>query len=61
MQYRSIRIINVMAAMISLADALTTGLMAVSERRWIESLDSNRTDIAIMWIQLIVLCGEFSE
>lgn len=47
--------------MISAADALCMGLMAISESNWIEALDSKRADLAVVWIQLIVLCGEFSE
>lgn len=50
--------INILAAMISAADILSMALMAISESNWIKSLDSKRAGLAVMWIQLTVLCGE---
>lgn len=50
-----------MAAIISMTDALSTGLMAASESRSIKALNSNRIDLMLMGIQLVALCREFGE
>lgn len=59
--FYSLRIVNDMAAIMSMADALSTGVMAASESRWMESLSSDRTDLVLMLIHLVVLCRECTE
>lgn len=61
MIFPSLRVVNVMAAIISMTDALSTGLMAASESRSIKALNSNRIDLMLMGIQLVALCREFGE
>lgn len=56
-----LRIINILAAIISASDVLCMGLAALSECTWIEYLDPKRAELAVVWIQLAVLCGECSE
>lgn len=56
---RSLRIIIVMAAIMSaMNNALNIALLAASERSWIETFGQHKVDIVIVWIHLVVLCGE---
>ena len=45
-----IRILNGMAGISAVADALTTGLMAAKTSEWVE--------FALVWIHIVVLCGK---
>lgn len=59
--YRLLRMINIMAAIISAADIICMGFMAVSQGRWIGYLDSERANLAVTWVQSVVLFGERSR
>lgn len=50
-----------MAAIMSAMDALSMALLAASERSWIESLGQHNVDLVVVWIQLVVLCGEYCQ
>lgn len=56
-----LRMINIMAAIISAADIICMGFMAVSQGRWIGYLDSERANLAVTWVQSVVLFGERSR
>ena len=47
-----------MAIISAAADALSTGLMAASERGWLKSTDR---DFAVVYIQLVVLVGKCGQ
>lgn len=55
------RMIDVIATIISSADALSMESMAASESNMIESLESNRVHLVVIYIQLIILCGECNK
>lgn len=50
-----------MAAIMSAMDALSMALLAASESSWIESLGQYEVDVVVVWIQLVVLCGEYCQ